>query len=235
MEIKKKEPGRRADIRAERALGLFLDKYFYLPEKYSEFSKSERIYESDRQKKGTDLLLFWNGTEYKVDEKAQLRYINNPRPSFTLELESVNEEGKIVPGWFVSKSNETQMYIFLWIEYALETKRHRLVSEDFERVKAYMIMKDDLRQRILKELQIREIEELVEKGKQFREEISDAINKSKDIFNRDLKGGLEILISSYYDECPTNLKVPIRILDEVAIRRFIITKENVEQIQKGYA
>ena len=135
---------RRSDTRGEKALGLFLDHYFY-PKlcEIEGFSGTQRIYDAEEQKSGIDILIHdWNGKSVFVDEKAQLHYINEPRPRFAFEVSYHNEKAdSITDGWFVSDKNKTDYYILVWIDSAKTDRLNRIVEEDFNEITVALIAK----------------------------------------------------------------------------------------------
>lgn len=135
---------RQSDTRGEKALGLFLDRYFY-PRLCMEenFVEAQRIFDVEAQKRGTDILIYNpNGTVMVVDEKAQLHYINEPRPTFAFEVSFYNENTRsISDGWFISDSNKTDAYLLVWIDSSRTNQINRLVEEDFNEVTTLLIAK----------------------------------------------------------------------------------------------
>lgn len=210
---------RKIDSRGEKALGIFLDTYFYKKAQELRIIKyANRIYEKESQKKGIDIIL--NNTS-NVDEKAQLYYINNPVDSFVFEIDYYNEKKQnISDGWFISSVNETDAYLLIWIRKAKTTHINRLVAEDFEIIEANLIKKDKIKNYIQKwgitdevikkkaiEMRAHEIERFV-------------INDECHITYSFKKGD--------YSEKPINLVLRKNRLDALSEYRFLITKESVE-------
>ena len=89
------------------------------------------------QERGKDVSFFKNDEEYIVDEKAQVRYIYDPRDSFVLEIISGRERNDGI-GWYVNDDLETRYYLFLW-PFTQET----IISPDtIERVDYALVNKD---------------------------------------------------------------------------------------------
>lgn len=210
---------RATESRGEKALGVFLDKYFY--EKAREqrlITYFERIYAINEQKKGVNVLI---GESQKIDEKAQLYYINRPVDSFAFEIDYFDErENGIVDGWFVSNSNETDEYLLMWIQEARTSHVNRLVAEDFEIVEADLIKKAHLKAYIEK------------LG------ISDKVLKKKAIEMRDKKTQrydfneeCHITYSAKgFSDAPINLVIKKSVLDKLSEERFLITKDEVKKL-----
>lgn len=207
------------ESRGEKALGVFLDKYFYSEaqeQRLIEYSK--RIYAKEMRKKGIDVLV---DEKYRIDEKAQLYYINRPKPSFEFEIDRYDGDG-IVDGWFVSEGNETDKYLLMWIHKARTTYVNRLVAEDFQEVEANLIQK----RRIKAYIQSLGITDkfLKKKAIEMRE---------KQIPRYEIN---DICYITYpfkkneFDEKAINIVIDKKKLDELSEKRFYITKDKVEKL-----
>lgn len=210
---------RNIDSRGEKALGVFLDTYFYSEaQKNRIFEYVNRIYAKELQKKGVDIVI---EEKKKIDEKAQLYYINRPVESFAFEIDYYDEKSDgIVDGWFVSEKNETDEYLLMWINKARTNHVNRLVAEDFEEVEADLINKQHIKAYIAK------------LG------ATDSFLKQKAIEMRDKKmRRYDICDSCHitysfdkgnYSEKPINIVIDKKILDELSEQRYLISKEKVE-------
>ncbi len=103
------------DLQKEKQLQQFLDKQYTTHLKHYTF---KRIVEMDQQLKGIDLLLTHNlkNTIYKVDEKAQLDYINDDLPTFAFEL-SYLKNNVLKKGWFLDTNKQTDFYALVTAIY----------------------------------------------------------------------------------------------------------------------
>ncbi len=210
---------RATDSRGERALAVFLDQYFYSKEQANRLhAYAKRIYEKKLQIRGIDVLL---DDKRKIDEKAQLYYINRPVNSFAFEIDYYDEEKEaVVDGWFVSQSNETDEYLLLWIERARTTKINRLVADDFEVVNANLIEKNHLK-KYLEGIGITDYG-LKKKAIEMRD---------CDIARVDFGENCHLKYSaSGFTEKPINLVINKNVLDDLSYGRFVITKEEVKVI-----
>ncbi|RKE98476.1 hypothetical protein [Ichthyenterobacterium magnum] len=71
----------------------------------------------DLQLKGVDLIYQHKGTDFFIDEKAQLDYINIELPTFTFELSYLkNGENKL--GWLIDQTKITTHYFLITSIYA---------------------------------------------------------------------------------------------------------------------
>lgn len=97
-----------ADLKKEQLLTVLLDEYYRNHLKQYNF---ERIHDKKRQFEGVDLILTHKekGITYRIDEKAQLDYINEDLPTFAFEL-SYKKDGVLKQGWFYDSSKKTEFY-----------------------------------------------------------------------------------------------------------------------------
>ncbi len=206
---------REIDSRGEKAMGVFLDKYFYPKTLETRLiSYYERIYEKKLQLQGVDIIL----DKRRIDEKPQLYYINRPVGSFAFEIEYYSEKcGHNVDGWFINNQNLTDDYLLLWIDKARIDKVNRLVAEDFEYVHADLISKDRLKA-YLTRLGISD-KELKQKAVEMRE---------KSILRIDLNEDIHLSYSvDGYSEKPINLVIDKKILDNISSKRYEIKKDGI--------
>ena len=118
MEKRAASPRREANERNTWIINDYLDKYVYTQE--NGFTSFERVMDRQRQVKGIDVILGYNGTRYYADEKAASDYINRefPLQTFSLELAFVNRDNIIMDGWFLNDEIRTDSYVFVWIDTA---------------------------------------------------------------------------------------------------------------------
>ena len=107
-----------SDLNKEKKLSLLLDSYYQSRLKQYSF---KRISDLNRQYKGIDVLFQHkkNGTTFKIDEKAQLDYINENLPTFAFEL-SYFKDGKEKKGWLFNQNKKTDFYALITGIYADE-------------------------------------------------------------------------------------------------------------------
>ena len=211
---------REIDSRGEKAVGVFLDKYFY--PKMTEarlFPYAQRIYAKKLQSKGIDILL---GNKTKIDEKAQLYYINHPVMSFAFEINYYDETSKnIVDGWFIDNSIETDKYLLMWIPEARTTHINRLVAEDFEIIDASLLRRSRLKAYVeklgLNDRKLKMNAYMMREKKIERLMINDDCHMTYSV-----KG---------YSEKPINLVVRKSIIDEMSDNIFEIRKDNVTVVR----
>lgn len=97
-----------ADLYKESILAAFLD------EKYKEQGwYAERIYDKETQKQGIDVIFRGKRLDRRVDEKAQLSYLNKSLETFALELSYfIGNTQK--QGWLFDSHKLTDGYAFVF-------------------------------------------------------------------------------------------------------------------------
>ena len=100
-----------SDLSKEATLGVYLDSYYQ-----NIFEKSnytiERVSDINLQHQGVDLILKSGISEYLVDEKAQLDYLNKSLPTFSFELSYLkNKEWRL--GWLLDETKITNIYFLV--------------------------------------------------------------------------------------------------------------------------
>lgn len=214
---------RKNDVRGEKALGLFLDKYFY-PQLLNNniITSFVREYDVLEQKRGIDVRIQVDNSTITVDEKAQLYYIGNPLASFIVEVNFFSSEtDKLVDGWFISSSNVTDAYLFIWIDKASSKLLNRIISEDFEEIEIMFIKKENIQKYLLKEGYSMSV--IRNAAKRIRLGEVDA---------KTIKGkGFHFSFTKNRDELPINIVLEKKLLESLSGFHFIVTKEKVEFVE----
>lgn len=97
------------DLRKEETLGTFLSEQYRLAN-----LKIQRIADKNLQMRGIDLILAdEKGLQFKVDEKAQLHYLNKDLPTFALEINYLKGD-KLLDGWLFDPKKLTEIYAFVF-------------------------------------------------------------------------------------------------------------------------
>ncbi|NJX13939.1 hypothetical protein [Tamlana crocina] len=110
------------DLKQERILNEYLDSIYH--SKKLNFS---RVNELEQQHRGVDVIFSHHSTDYFIDEKAQLHYLNKDLPTFTFELSYLNKYQKIKEGWLFDKSKKTHFY-FLVTAILLKKSKPKLTT-----------------------------------------------------------------------------------------------------------
>lgn len=140
------------DHHAESELAKYLDNHIYptffnfLQSKGFSSIKGERVYIKEEQLKGIDYKISFVymdkvGT-FKIDEKAQLYYMENPLPTFAFEIDSL-QKGFITPGWLFNDSLETNFYMLIYPK-SKELDLHNITQNDFFDVECIFLSKSKL-------------------------------------------------------------------------------------------
>ncbi len=130
------------DLAEEHELALFLDKYLYNTDFFEDFHRTND-YRS--QQAGIDNICSISKLglkNIKIDEKAQLDYINNPLDTFVLEL-FYNTSSLVKFGWFLDFSKKTTHYLFIWINNANNTKNNS--CNDYNIINFCLVKKNNLK------------------------------------------------------------------------------------------
>ncbi|WP_018478151.1 hypothetical protein [Pontibacter roseus] len=72
-----------------------------------------RLHEPEFQQRGVDVVLLEGDNLLKVDEKAQLHYLNKSLPTFAFELDYL-KNGKLKEGWLFDPSKTTEAYALVF-------------------------------------------------------------------------------------------------------------------------
>ena len=156
---------RKTDMSVEQEVAKFLDKSLY--QRKDIFTNVIRNYNEETQFKGQDITFSipkLGFTNIVVDEKAQTDYIGNPRPSFVLELSFLNYLGNVQKGWFVDEDNQTDFYLFIWINKAKKTSFVK--EEDIEEIEFCLVNKNKLK--FFFENQNYNVQQLIKKSEEIR-------------------------------------------------------------------
>lgn len=96
------------DLKHEQILSEYLDRIYK-----SKKLRFERIRDMDKQHQGIDIIFQHNATDYFIDEKAQLHYLNKDLPTFTFELSYLNKHNQLKEGWLFDNHKLTHYYFLI--------------------------------------------------------------------------------------------------------------------------
>ena len=215
---------RKSDTRGEKALSLFLDRYYYTELCELEgFKGTKRIFDVKSQKEGADLVIYSSsGQAVIIDEKAQLYYINKPRQTFAFELSYYNDRTNgIQDGWFISDNNKTEYYVLIWIDSARTDQLNRIVEEDFNEISVALISK----KKVLRYLSYQgySIERLKSTAQDMRAgHKGNPVKISESAFIYYTEKG--------YDEKPINVVIDRTVLDELAYGVYTVKRTGVSKV-----
>jgi hypothetical protein len=213
------ESRRAEDMAAEKQLAKFLDEAFYPKVAASPPTRFDRW---DDQKRGRDILVSFKGIPRPliVDEKAQLHFINEPRPSFVFEIGSL-QKGIPRTGWLIDETLETECYLLMWLWAA---KTADLTAADITKVECMLISKEV----VLAHLSSIKIDKAIMLGIEHSANKADVAGRYAEDYHPDVF----FYRSKQLNECSFNIVVRKHVLDRLAARRWIVTRDSVEEISQ---
>ena len=199
---------RKFDSNQEKIINQFTYTFFLK----KEYKDVEMVYDVDKQICGIDAIC----DGLNIDIKAQASYINNPRPTFILELSFLDKYGNLKKGWFLNDKLSTTHYCFIWIPSA---KSNILKSiDDINRLEIMVVDKERLKDYIFNKYGERNI------YKTLDEMITNGVRYTF------LDGGVKYCQTTTLFEKPVTLVVPKYILKKFSTKHCIVTKEKIINI-----
>lgn len=158
------------------------------------FSETDRRADRTSQFAGIDLIC----DGYKVDEKAQIAYKNNPIPTQVLEISFLSKSGNKARkrGWFIDKNLETEYYMFVFFPQVegVEKRWDKISSIDqIQKMEIMYVNKQELMDTVQSYASIRDI---AQTAQQMRD---GELNKVEHI------NGLKLMLSDRLAEKPVNI------------------------------
>jgi len=102
-----------------------------------------RVHDLTEQNQGIDVIIKHGLKEYKIDEKAQLHYLNKDLPTFTFET-SYLKNNNLKRGWLYDENKLTDYY-FLITAIKLKNYKYELTSpNDIESLKITSVKRSRL-------------------------------------------------------------------------------------------
>lgn len=200
-------PERVHDNSQEKIINRFLQPHYY-----------ERLFQNvqfetneERQWKGVDFTADGLKKDMIFDAKAQssAKYINDPRPTFCLEVNTFNQYGDEMVGWFLNEEYLTEYYTFVWIHEAKVDERNRIQKpEDIKRVEVMTVNVKELKAFIHRKLKMNGFDDIDAIVREMRDDEETRI----DICNR-----IHFSHSPRLPEKPVNI-----IVHKSILRQFII-------------
>jgi len=198
------------DIAKEALLGKFLSAH-YLKNNL----KAQRIYDKASQCKGIDLMIEGSdGIHYKVDEKAQLHYLNEDLPTFALEI-SYLKDSIVKQGWLFDPSKETEIYAFVFSIHLASGKTELTDENDIESCEVIFVNRAKLKAALAK-LKI---------GSDTCISMSEKLRSSSQAIKlKHFPSGFNFQVSDHLSEIPVNLIVRKTFLKQIG-KCFIFRKQ----------
>ena len=152
----------KGDLKSERAVNEFLQKYLY------SYLVDDGIIDSfnsnttlDQQHKGIDTIMYIINDETEeasrcinIDEKAAIHYARNnlgdkPLSTFAFEV-SYLKDGELKRGWLTNeKYKETHAYFLCWLWIKSDANKYNLVCEDILKIEVLSIPKVKTRDKLI--------------------------------------------------------------------------------------
>lgn len=204
----------------------FLKKYFF-PYIEKQGILQNYIVDKNIQLTGIDIIFHYPNKMINVDIKAQMnRYINNPTPTFCLELEYL-KDNIIKQGWLFRSDLATQLYGFIWIDSAICDDKHLIHNfEDINKLTILFVYKSSI---------ISYLESIGFNKTRLDTYISDLKQQKETNGCKQTRliNGLKLFQTLYLSEQPVNLVVPISIWNQLACSKYIITKQNIIALKEN--
>ena len=219
-----RESRRRTDMAAEQELASFLDSYLYKPLlEEGRFTSIKRIEEVEMQLKGVDVEATTNTRVARIDEKAQLYYINKNLPTFAFELQFL-KDAQTYTGWLLNPELLTNYYLLIW-PMATTDKVRDLKKDDFTELDALMISRRKIHDFLDKNGFTCDI--LIHTADQLRQQGRLGKVKTK-------RSGIYYYVSDpqKYAESPINLVIGKNHLLQLADAHYKITKNGFERLSR---
>ena len=217
----------KGDLKSERAVNEFLQKYLY------SYLVDEGIIDSfnsnttlDQQHKGIDTIIYIikDGNDEQVrciniDEKAAVHYAMNnlsdePLTTFAFEV-SYMKGGELKRGWLTNeKYKETHAYFLCWLWIKSDADKYNLSCEDILKMEVISIPKVKTREKIImRAMGSKDIKTFEKKSDILREKM-----KKKGVNRLELEHQLDPLINAL-DDIPDFNKMHLKFNENLLIAK----------------
>lgn len=213
------------DMGAEHELSLFLDEYFYNRLlQNNKIVSFERIKDKSLQLQGIDVIITTKKSTVNIDEKAQLYYINQGLPTFAFEVNFLNKNGALSPGWLYNKNLLTDYFVLIWLT-ATHNNLQEIKAEDFINAECMMIKKTE----IINYLSgVGYTEKLIEK---IAMDLRSQEQYGKYIIPDQTDFYFYLSPPDNYSEQPINIVIRKDLLIRLAVRIYVVSKNKLARIK----
>ncbi|NLZ51651.1 MAG: hypothetical protein GX892_00520 [Thermoanaerobacteraceae bacterium] len=213
------------DMGAEHELSLFLDEYFYNRLlQNNKIVSFERIKDKSLQIQGIDVIITTKKSTVNIDEKAQLYYINQGLPTFAFEVNFLNKNGALSPGWLYNKNLLTDYFVLIWLT-ATHNNLQEIKAEDFINAECMMIKKTE----IINYLSgVGYTEKLIEK---IAMDLRSQEQYGKYIIPDQTDFYFYFSPPDNYSEQPINIVIRKNLLIRLAVRIYVVSKNKLARIK----
>lgn len=225
----------KGDLKSERAVNEFLQKYLY------SYLVDDGIIDSfnsnttlDQQHKGIDTIMYIINDETEeaarsinVDEKAAIHYARNnlgdkPLTTFAFEV-SYLKDGELKRGWLTNeKYKETHAYFLCWLWIKSDANKYNLVCEDILKIEVLSIPKVKTRDKlIMRAMGSKDVKIFESKADILRKKMKD-----RGVYRLELEHQLDSLINAL-DDIPdynkTHLQFDTDLLIATKYPQWVLT------------
>lgn len=162
------------------------------------------------------------GETVNIDIKAQssAKYINNPRPTFVLELSFLNKYEEPFVGWFLNPDLITDYYTFVWIHDADVDENGRIrTKDDIHKVEVMTVAKERLKAYVMARLNGDDLDSIINYMRDTEET------------HRRIVRGLHFSHTPTLYEKPVNLVAHKDVLKKFAVVHRMVTKDGMTVIR----
>lgn len=215
----------KGDLKSERAVNEFLQKYLY------SYLVDDGIIDSfnsnttlDQQHKGIDTIMYIINDETEetarcinIDEKAAIHYARNnlgdkPLSTFAFEV-SYLKDGELKRGWLTNeKYKETHAYFLCWLWIKSDANKYNLVCEDILKIEVLSIPKVKTRDKlIMRAMGSKDVKIFESKADILRKKMKD-----RGVYRLELEHQLDSLINAL-DDIPDYNKTHLQFNTDLLI------------------
>mgnify|MGYP003357474038 FL=1 len=217
----------KGDLKSERAVNEFLQKYLY------SYLVDDGIIDSfnsnttmDQQHKGIDTIMYIINDETEeearcinIDEKAAIHYARNnlgaePLSTFAFEV-SYLKDGELKRGWLTNeKYKETHAYFLCWLWIKPDANKYNLACEDILKIEVLSIPKVKTRDKlIMRAMGNKEVKIFESKADILRKKM-----KERGVYRLELEHQLDSLINAL-DDRPDYNKAHLQFDTDLLVAR----------------
>ena len=217
----------KGDLKSERAVNEFLQKYLY------SYLVDDGIIDSfnsnttmDQQHKGIDTIIYIINDETEeearcinIDEKAAIHYARNnlgaePLSTFAFEV-SYLKDGELKRGWLTNeKYKETHAYFLCWLWIKPDANKYNLACEDILKIEVLSIPKVKTRDKlIMRAMGNKEVKTFESKADILRKKM-----KERGVYRLELEHQLDSLINAL-DDRPDYNKAHLQFDTDLLVAR----------------
>lgn len=217
----------KGDLKSERAVNEFLQKYLY------SYLVDDGIIDSfnsnttmDQQHKGIDTIMYIINDETEeearcinIDEKAAIHYARNnlgaePLSTFAFEV-SYLKDGELKRGWLTNeKYKETHAYFLCWLWIKPDANKYNLGCEDILKIEVLSIPKVKTRDKlIMRAMGNKEVKTFESKADILRKKM-----KERGVYRLELEHQLDSLINAL-DDRPDYNKAHLQFDTDLLVAR----------------